>query len=38
MGEVERMLNTKTVVGEPIIIEGNTLIPLPRLWHRCGRR
>ena len=28
MGEIERMLNTKTVVGEPITIEGNTLIPL----------
>lgn len=28
IGEVERMLNTKTVVGEPITAEGNTLIPL----------
>jgi len=28
MGEIERMLNTKTVVGEPITVEGNTLIPL----------
>jgi len=28
MGEIERMLNTKTVVGDPINIEGNTLIPL----------
>lgn len=26
--EIERMLKTKTVVGEPITIEGNTLIPL----------
>jgi uncharacterized spore protein YtfJ len=26
--EIERMLNTKTVVGEPITVEGNTLIPL----------
>lgn len=26
--EIERMLNTKTVVGEPIVVEGNTLIPL----------
>ena len=26
--EIERMLNTKTVVGEPINVEGNTLIPL----------
>ena len=28
VGEIERMLNTKTVVGEPITVEGNTLIPL----------
>jgi len=28
VGEIERMLNTKTVVGEPIKIEDNTLIPL----------
>lgn len=28
VGEIERMLNTKTVVGEPIKVEGNTLIPL----------
>lgn len=28
MGEIERVLTTKTVVGEPIVIEGNTLIPL----------
>ena len=28
MGEIEKMLNTKTVVGEPIVIEGKTLIPL----------
>ena len=28
VGEIERMLNSKTVVGEPIKIEGNTLIPL----------
>ena len=26
--EIERLLNTKTVVGEPITVEGNTLIPL----------
>ena len=26
--EIERMLNTKTVVGEPLSIEGNTIIPL----------
>lgn len=28
VNEIERMLSTKTVVGEPITIEGNTLIPL----------
>ena len=28
VGEIERMLNSKTVVGDPIEIEGNTLIPL----------
>jgi len=26
--EIERMLNSKTVVGEPLTVEGNTLIPL----------
>lgn len=26
--EIERMLNTKTVVGEPLSIDGNTIIPL----------
>ena len=28
LGEIERLLNTRTVVGEPIAVEGNTLIPL----------
>ena len=28
VGEIERMLTTKTVVGEPIKVEGTTLIPL----------
>jgi uncharacterized spore protein YtfJ len=28
INEIERMLNTKTVVGDPITAEGNTLIPL----------
>ena len=26
--EVERILNTRTVVGEPISVDGNTIIPL----------
>lgn len=28
ISEIERLLNSKTVVGEPITVEGNTLIPL----------
>jgi uncharacterized spore protein YtfJ len=28
LAEVERILNTRSVVGEPITIEGNTIIPL----------
>jgi len=26
--EIERLLNTRTVVGEPITVEGHTIIPL----------
>jgi uncharacterized spore protein YtfJ len=36
VGEIERMLNTKTVVGEPITIEGNTLIPLVSIGFGFG--
>ena len=28
LGEIEKVLTTRTVVGEPIAIEGRTLIPL----------
>jgi uncharacterized spore protein YtfJ len=28
VGEIERILNTKTAVGEPIEVAGNTIIPL----------
>ena len=28
LGEIERLLSTRTVVGEPINVEGNTVIPL----------
>lgn len=28
IGEIERLLSTKSVVGEPITLEGNTVIPL----------
>jgi len=36
IGEIERMLNSKTVVGEPIVIEGNTLIPLVNVGFGFG--
>ena len=36
VGEIERMLNSKTVVGEPIQIEGNTLIPLVNVGFGFG--
>ena len=28
LGEIEKVLSTKTVVGEPIVIQGVTLVPL----------
>lgn len=28
LGEIEKLLSTKTVVGEPITIEGTTIVPL----------
>ena len=28
LAEIERLLSTRTVVGEPITVEGNTIIPL----------
>ena len=28
VNEIERMLNSKTIVGDPITVEDNTLIPL----------
>ncbi len=28
LGEIEKMLSTKAVVGEPVTVEGRTLIPL----------
>jgi len=34
--EIERMLNTKTVVGEPITVEGTTLIPLVNIGFGFG--
>jgi uncharacterized spore protein YtfJ len=34
--EIERMLTTKTVVGEPMTIEGNTIIPLVKIGFGFG--
>lgn len=28
LGEIERILSTRAVVGEPMTVEGNTLVPL----------
>ena len=36
IGEIERMLNSKTVVGEPMEIAGNTLIPLVNVGFGFG--
>ncbi|MCF6256827.1 MAG: sporulation protein YtfJ [Gammaproteobacteria bacterium] len=36
VAEIERMINTKTVVGDPIIVEGNTLIPLVNIGFGFG--
>ena len=36
ISEIERMLNSKTVVGEPIEIAGNTLIPLVNVGFGFG--
>ncbi len=36
VAEIERMLDTKTVVGDPITIEGNTLIPLVNVGFGFG--
>ena len=34
--EIERILSTKSVVGEPITIEGNTIIPLVSIGFGFG--
>lgn len=36
VAEIERMLNTKRVVGEPITVDGNTLIPLINIGFGFG--
>lgn len=36
IGEIERILSSKAVVGEPITVEGNTVIPLLSLGFGFG--
>ncbi len=36
VGEIEKILNTKTVVGEPTTIEGTTIIPLISIGFAFG--
>lgn len=36
LAEVERLLNSRTVVGEPITIDGNTIIPLVAIGFGFG--
>ena len=36
MGEIERVLSTKTVVGDAMTIDGNTIVPLIRLSFAFG--
>lgn len=36
IGEIERMLNSKTVVGEPIALDGTTVIPLVNVGFGFG--
>jgi uncharacterized spore protein YtfJ len=36
LGEIERVLNTKAVVGEPIKLEGTTVIPLVSIGFGFG--
>lgn len=36
LGEIERVLTTKSVVGEPIVVDGTTLIPLVSIGFGFG--
>ncbi len=36
LGEIERILTTKTVVGDPMTIDGNTIIPLVSIGFAFG--
>ena len=36
MGEIEKLLSTKSVIGDPITIEGNTVIPMMSIGFAFG--
>ena len=36
MGEIEKLLNSRTIVGEPIMMDGKTLIPLVSVGFAFG--
>lgn len=36
LGEIERVLNTKSVVGDPITVDGTTMIPLVSIGFGFG--
>ena len=36
LSEIERILSTKSVVGEPLTVEGNTIIPLVSIGFAFG--
>ncbi|HEY91900.1 MAG TPA: sporulation protein YtfJ [Dehalococcoidia bacterium] len=36
LGEIERILSTKAVIGEPMIVEGNTIIPMVSIGFGFG--
>ncbi len=36
LSEIERILSTKTVVGEPMTVEGNTIVPLVSIGFGFG--
>lgn len=36
LGEIERILSTKAVVGEPMVVEGKTIIPLVSIGFGFG--
>ncbi len=36
MGEIEKLLNTKSVISDPITVEGNTIIPMMSIGFAFG--